>query len=120
MSWTYIGAGVQSNGGWELVRRSLPPEAVLRARGRVAGGNRNSGWFVETRLDLTTSIRLNVVRDGSSIVLSWSKAQGPYQVQQTTDLTQPSLWQDLGSPVLTNSLSLRIGSDTRFLRVQGK
>jgi uncharacterized delta-60 repeat protein len=47
-SWVSLGAGTRSAGGWILSNITLPPKAVLRARGFVASGMENgSGWFVE-------------------------------------------------------------------------
>ena len=73
---------------------------------------------METILDLT--IRLRLIRDSSTAVLSWSGGKAPYQVQQTTDAGQPDSWQDVGAPLQTNSISLPIGSGNLFLRVRGQ
>ena len=62
-------------------------------------------------------MRLHLIRDGSTVVLSWPRGQGSYQVQQTTDLSNSDSWQDVGVPVQTNSMSLPIGTGALFLRV---
>ena len=119
LAWTNLGAGERIGGGWQLSDVSLRSSDILRARGHSTGGYWNgSGGIVETILDL--AIRLHLVRNGSTAVLSWSGGQGPYQVQQSTDASQPNSWQDVGTPVQTNSISRPIGSHTLFLRVRGQ
>jgi uncharacterized delta-60 repeat protein len=118
MNWTSLGAGARVPGGWQLAGVSLPSSGALRARGFVAGGRQNaSAWFVETVIDLIPAIRLTIARSGSSMILSWTGGQGPYQVQQSSDLSQAS-WQNVGTPVQTNSISLPTGDENLFLRVR--
>jgi uncharacterized delta-60 repeat protein len=51
VDWTRAGAGVRRAGGWELTGVSLPTNALIRARGFVAGGSANaSSWYVESML----------------------------------------------------------------------
>ena len=48
-NWTLLGAGTRMLGGWQLTNVSLPPGGTLRARGWLAGGERNSaGCFVDS------------------------------------------------------------------------
>jgi uncharacterized delta-60 repeat protein len=48
VTWTNLGAGARTAGGWTLANIAVPPKSMLRARGFVAGGLFNgSGWFVE-------------------------------------------------------------------------
>src|SRR5258708_10697327 len=50
-SWTNLGAGIRSPGGWQLTGLALPTNTTLRARGYTVGGQYNaSGWFVETSI----------------------------------------------------------------------
>jgi len=75
---------------------------------------------VESILDLNPTIRLSLIRAGSTVFLSWTGGQGPYQVQQSTDLGNPNSWQDLGAPLTTNSITLPIGTGNQFLRVRSQ
>jgi hypothetical protein len=119
-TWTNIGTGTRIPGGWELRDITLPATGTLRARGHIPGGASGSGWFVESILSLTPNIQLNLARNGTTAVLSWTGGHGPYQVQQTTDLNQPNSWQDVGDPLQMNSTSLPIAPGTSFLRVRGQ
>ncbi len=119
--WTLLGTSERIPGGWQLNGVALPPDGILRASGYFAAGQNNaSGGIVETILNLTSPIRLQLIRDGSTAVLSWIGGQAPYKVQQTTDLSQIDSWQDLGLPVQGNSISLPIGPGSVFLRVRGQ
>jgi uncharacterized delta-60 repeat protein len=118
-TWMDLGPGTSVPGGWQRTGVALPPNHTIRSRGHIAGGGAG-GWFVETILNLNPAILLSVARDGSTLFLSWTGGQGPYQIQQTTDLSQSGLWQDAGALVQTNSMSLSIGPGTLFLRVRGQ
>jgi uncharacterized delta-60 repeat protein len=119
--WTSLGAGSRIPGGWRLMGVTLPPDGMIRARGHVTGGRYNgSAWFVESTLSLAREIRLNIALLGSQVVLNWTGGRGPYQVQQTTDLGNPSSWENMGEPVQTNSVSLPVGPGNLFLRVRGQ
>ena len=48
--WTGLGIGTPVPGGWRLSGISLPPNALVRARGFLTGGGYTSAWFVETVL----------------------------------------------------------------------
>ena len=120
INWTGLGAGTRIPGGWQLDGVSLPGETSLRARGFVTGSHNASGWFVETRWSGPVPIRLRLVREGVTVLLNWTGGQGPYQVQQTADLSQPDSWQNAGPAAHTNSMSLPLGPDSLFLRVRGQ
>ena len=120
MVWTFLGSGQRIPGGWQLSGVALPSNGTLRAQGHSTGGQYNaSGGILETTLGAPWPIHLRVVRNVSTVILSWSGGRPPYQVQQTTDLSQPSSWQDMGARVQTNSISLPIGPGTLFLRLRG-
>lgn len=119
VNWTSLGSGTRIAGGWQLTNVPSLTSGILRARGHLTGGYRNaSAWFAESTIDLARSIRLNVTRDGNVIVLSWTGAQPPYQVQQSTNVGHPAAWQNLGAPVQTNAMTLPIGASYQFLRVR--
>jgi len=118
-TWTMLGSATRAIGGWQLTGVSLPSNGKIRARGHVVGGG-IGGWFVETILDLNPAIRLNLNRSGSTVVLSWTGGQPPYQVQQTTDLSDFDSWQNLGAPSMTNLMTLPIGAGNQFWRVRSQ
>jgi uncharacterized delta-60 repeat protein len=118
LSWMDLGAGTRIPGGWQKTGVSLPQAGTLRARGHVVGGDESSGWFAETILDLTPTMHLSLTREGSTLILNWTGGQGPYQVEQSTNLNIPNSWQSVGTPVPSNSMSLPIGSGNLFLRVR--
>jgi len=120
-AWTKLGAGARTAGGWQLTGVTLPAAGTLRARAQASGGVYNgSSWFSESLLGLAPVIQVNLVLNGSNVEVSWNGGQGPYQVQQSTDLRLPGSWQDVGAPVTGNSTSLPIGPGTVFLRVRGQ
>jgi uncharacterized delta-60 repeat protein len=61
--WTNLGPGTHIPGGWQLSGVSLPPNALVRARGFLTGGGYTSAWFVETVL--TPDRSLVIENDGS-------------------------------------------------------
>ena len=70
--------------------------------------------------DLSTApLSVSVRRDGNSITLSWAGGTGPYQVQKTASLTNPS-WQNVGSPTAGATWSDEIGAGAAFYRVVGQ
>jgi len=69
-----------------------------------------AGSFAESLIG-GLAIRLDLVRDGSEVVLNWTGGQGPYQVQQPTNV---------GEPVPTNSMRLPFSPGNLFLRVRGQ
>jgi hypothetical protein len=115
LTWTGLGAGTRISGGWRLTGLSLPPGGTIRARGYVAG----SSWFVESLIGVP-GICLNLVRDGSEVVLTWTGGQGSYQVQQTTTLGATSSWENVGEPVQANSMRIPLVPGNLFLRVRGQ
>ena len=65
-------------------------------------------------------ICLNLVRDGSEVILNWTGGQGPYQVQQSTAMDDTCSWENVGEPVQPNSLRIPFSPGNRFLRVRGQ
>jgi uncharacterized delta-60 repeat protein len=119
-SWFALRPATRTPGGWQCPASNLPPNAVIRARGFTVGGHGNaSSWFVESALTSAPVLRLSIARDGLNVLLTWTGGQGPYQVQQTTELGQANAWQDVDAPLHTNALSIPIGVGAKFLRVLG-
>jgi uncharacterized delta-60 repeat protein len=118
LDWTFLGPGTPTPGGWQLTGLSLPPDGVIRARGFVAGSGW-SDWFVESVIGVP-GIHLNLVREGSEVVLNWTGGQGPYQVQQSSNLGGIIAWDNVGEPVPTNSMRLLLSPGNLFLRVRGQ
>lgn len=49
VTWSALGAGTRTLGGWELTGLSLPASGLVRARARITGGSYNgSSWIVES------------------------------------------------------------------------
>jgi uncharacterized delta-60 repeat protein len=121
-TWTNLGAGTRIPGGWQITGLSLPPSGTVRARGHTVGGIHNgSAWFVESNITAPWPICLRpMVRDHSNIVLSWAGGQGPYQVQQTTNVAATNSWQNVGTAIQTNSATIPLGTGRLFLRVRGQ
>jgi uncharacterized delta-60 repeat protein len=119
VKWLLAGLGTRVVGGWQWSGAALPPGTAVRACGYVAGAG-DTGWVLEDRLEPLAPIRLSAMRAGTNLVLHWTGGRGPYQVQQCTDLGQPSWWTDLGEPIFTNSIALPIGTGNLFLRVKGQ
>lgn len=122
LDWTSLGAGTRIPGGWQLTGVTVPPGGGrIRARGHVAGGRYNgSAWFVEATTSALAPIRLNVIRDGATVLLRWTGGQGPYQIQATTNLGNSNSWENLGETTQTNSIALPLGTDNLFLRIRGQ
>jgi uncharacterized delta-60 repeat protein len=117
LNWSTLGVGARVPGGWHLTGAS-PSAGTVRAIGYVSGGWDNaSGYTVSSTLPVMGSIQLSLGRNGSSVSLNWTGGPGTYQVQQTTNLTPPVVWQDVGGPMQSNSMSVPIGPDSLFLRV---
>ncbi len=52
--WIPLGDGIRIAGGWQQTNALVPPNAAIRARGFVTGGECNgSGWFVETAIGVS-------------------------------------------------------------------
>lgn len=108
-------------GGWEWREIVTYRDGLLRARGYVSGDGSGSGWFVESILaagETTPPILVRSVRTSAGLELSWTGGTGPFQVQQTTSLSTPVSWQNVGDPVAANSLTLPIEPGTLFWRVR--
>ena len=57
--WVDLGEGTRQAGGWQLAGVTFPPQAGIRARGCVTGGQNNgSTWFVESELMRRKTTRL--------------------------------------------------------------
>ena len=119
-NWILLGHGSRIPGGWRLSGISVPPTGPVRARGFTVGGvNNGSSWFVETLWN-PMEMRLEVHREGEFLNLRWAGGQGPFQVEQSSDITIRDSWRELGAAVITNSISIPLSSGTMFLRVRGQ
>lgn len=118
LNWSSLGEGTRTAGGWQKTGVVLSANATLRARGNVAGDQFGSAWFVEYIVGPSLPIQLSFVQNGGSVELNWSGGPGPFQLQQAINLDPPIPWQDVGGPVLGNSISLPVGTDSRFWRIR--
>ncbi len=104
--WTMLGAGVRIPGGWQLSEISPAAGGMIRASGHVSGGDKSSGWFVETVLDLgALNGPVIVVDDGQFGIRAngfgfkvTCNSTASVVVEASTDFMQ---W----TPLSTNSLS---------------
>ncbi len=81
----------------------------------------SSGLFANATMNLTVAgpITLAVALQGTEVWLLWSGGLPPYQVQMTTNLTEP-LWEFIASDLSTNSLALSPTNGAAFYRVRGQ
>ena len=56
---------------------------------------------------------------GTSLLLSWTGGQPPYQVEMASNLDNPA-WQDFGGPVTNTTLLLAPSNASAFYRIQGQ
>lgn len=121
VTWTDLGPGTRVSDGWQRTGALLlPTNGMLRARGYITAGSHDAGWFVESILYPDLPIHLTLIRTESSVNLNWTGGPGLFQVQQTTNLSNPNSWQNLGTPMTTNSITLPIGAGNQFLRVRSQ
>jgi predicted alpha-1,6-mannanase (GH76 family) len=64
-------------------------------------------------------IVLSAVSEGTNLRLTWSGGISPFQVQQTTNLTNPN-WQNLGAPISENTTSVPVTNGAVFYRIYGQ
>jgi predicted alpha-1,6-mannanase (GH76 family) len=82
-----------------------------------------SGLAGSTTLNLAViaapPIILNADWQGNSLLLNWTGGIAPYQVQQNTNLSNPT-WQNLGATIIGNSLSVSPTNEAALYRVFGQ
>lgn len=64
-------------------------------------------------------IRLNILPQGSNVVLTWTGGASPYQVKVTTDLSS-GLWQNLGSPTSATNLVLSPSNVSAYYQIEAQ
>jgi len=64
------------------------------------------------------SLDLSIAQSGSMVILSWTGGSPPYQVQTCSDFSGAG-WQNLGSPLSTNTLMLNPTNAAGWFRVGG-
>ena len=122
IDWTHLGEGTRISGGWQLTGVSLVGRGTLRVRGFISS-NRLTGtssWFVENSMALPVPIQLSIILSGTNFVLNWHGGQAPYRVQQAMQLGVNNVWENLGDPIFTNSMTVPSGSQQMYLRVIGQ
>lgn len=60
-----------------------------------------------------------ISEQSGNLTLNWSGGAGPYQLQMTTNLSN-SVWQNVGSPVSTNSVIITPSNGAAFYRIVGQ
>jgi hypothetical protein len=84
----------------------------------------NSGAFNNATMNLTVTpapnISAGVALQGTNVLLNWTGGIAPFQVQMTTNLANPVIWQNFGSPVNGNNLLLSPTNPAAFYQIQGQ
>ena len=65
------------------------------------------------------TIVLNIAPRGSNVMLNWSGGVAPYQVLTSSGL-EPSAWQSVGSPTMTNNVTIVPSHAAAFYKIQGQ
>ncbi|HLH54267.1 MAG TPA: delta-60 repeat domain-containing protein [Verrucomicrobiae bacterium] len=104
-NWTFLGQGERIAGGWHLGGLSVAPNATVRARGFLSGGQWNgSTYYFETITGIQTTNPLVLVNDSGFGVRSnkfgFTISAQPGRVLIIESSTDLSNWQ----PVSTNTL----------------
>ncbi len=81
-------------------------------------GGLSASTTVNIAVTLPPFMLMVSMQDGN-LLLSWTGGTGPFQVQATSDLSNPA-WQNVGDPVSTNSLTLTPGVSAAFYRIAGQ
>jgi hypothetical protein len=93
-----------------FVDRALSAAEIL-----ALGGPKAHGIFAPAP-PLNLSIRLQP----SSVLLSWSGGEGPFQVQKAFALTNNALWQNVGAPTSNTNTAITRENNDVFFRVVGQ
>lgn len=83
---------------------------VLFAGGRVFALNGNNGIMAMT-LAPQVIPRLEIVRSGSNVVLSWTNSVSGFQLRRTTSLS-PIAWEDVTNSVTVDNRQYNVTDDT--------
>ena len=83
------------------------------------GGLSDSATLSIIAVAPATPILLAISLQTTNIVLNWTGGFAPYQVQMTTDSSNPS-WTNVGGPISANSLILTPTNTAAFYRIQGQ
>ena len=91
ITWTMLGTGARSSGGWELNGLALPGSAHVRARARTAGGGgTDSGSLVETVTVFSAlSPPVNDAFAGRVVIVGESATVSGFNVAATREAGEP-------------------------------
>lgn len=67
----------------------------------------------------STPISMGIAVQGNQVSLVWTGGTAPYQVQTATGL-EGAVWQSLGGPISSNSLTITASNAAAFYRIQGQ
>lgn len=84
---------------------------------KALGGPSATG--IPADITITEPLKLTISMQAATVVLSWSGGAGPYQLQRTASLANPS-WENAGPPTTANTFSETVGSVAAFYRVLGQ
>jgi len=100
-----------------------PTDADAGANTFTVRASDPSGLFNSATMNITVipapPIIASVSLQDTNLVLTWTGGLSPYQVQMATNLSAPD-WQNIGSPITTNNLSLSLSNDAAFYRIVGQ
>jgi uncharacterized repeat protein (TIGR03803 family) len=112
---------VAANGGLS----GVPSSADLGANAFLvlvadSGGLADTGNLnVMVNATPPAAIVVQILQQGSNVLLTWSGGAAPYQVKMTTDLNT-SVWQNLGGPTSGTNLVLSASNVSSYYQVQGQ
>ncbi len=72
---------------------------------------------IDINVDPSPTITQTLTMQAGQLVLTWAGGTGPFQVQMTTDLSQP--WQNAGAPISTNAIVISPTNQAAFYRIVG-
>jgi len=82
-------------------------------------GGLSSTATMNLSVDPAAAIIANAMLQGTDLNLFWSGGIAPFQVQQATNLANP-VWQDIGSPVSSHTLTIPATNGATFFRIGGQ
>jgi hypothetical protein len=110
---------IASNGGLS----GTPFSGNVGTNGFLVSATDSSGLAGSTTLNLAViaapPIVLNAGWQGDSLLLNWTGGIAPYQVQLTTNLSNPA-WQNLGIPTGGNNVTVAPTNPAALYRVLGQ
>jgi hypothetical protein len=83
------------------------------------GLSNNATMFIYVNSIVATPINVGIAVQSNQVSLIWTGGTAPYQVQTSTNPGSP-VWQSLGGPISSNSLTITASNAAAFYRIQGQ